>query len=347
MPLRSATTAHRAPDDGGAAARRRCRCASRSPSTSAVVVRRGRGCRTRRGERTSARPDARRVAARGTGGLSAGERRPRSRAPRARPRPRRLQSPRSPCLRAPKPTSRHATAAPGARSAITTGTAAAHASGLLPSTTRLPPGSIARAARSARCTCAPVGFVSRPDSTSAPSAAGAMEVRWSVAVSGRISRPSRSAGASSRRRGSAPYTSRPARDSTPTSSPAPHSVCSTRPFTPFRCSATTSAVGAGTGVGSSASSAFATARLAPGVACSTIETRRSSIRSARTVALPNELTWFARYCMYQNGELADALLDLARRELAGGGHVDVDRHGLVGLAQHSGERVASDRARQA
>ncbi len=46
------------------------------------------------------------------------------------------------------------------------------------------------------------------------------------------------------------------------------------------------------------------------------------------------------------GELADALLHLTRRELAGGGRVDVDRHRLVGLAQHSGERVAGDRARR-
>ena len=73
-------------------------------------------------------------------------------------------------------------------------------------------------------------------------------------------------------------------------------------------SATTSAVGAGTGTGSIASSALATARLAPGVDCSTIETRRSSIRSARTVALPNELTWFARYCMYQNVSLRTPFL---------------------------------------
>ena len=27
------------------------------------------------------------------------------------------------------------------------------------------------------------------------------------------------------------------------------------------------------------------------------------MRSARTVALPNELTWFARYCMYQKVSL--------------------------------------------
>ena len=204
----------------------------------------------------------------------------RSRAPRARPRPRRLLSPRSPCLRAPRPTSRHAAVgrARGRRSRRAPGRP--NASGWLPRTTRLPPGSMTRGevgemhlrARGLR-------VESREHERAERCRSDGREV-VGRGVGPRISRPSRSADASRRRRGSAPYTSRPAETSWPTAHP-PHSVCSTRPFT-FRCSATTSAVGAGTGVGSIASSAFATARLAPGVACSTIETRRSSMRGTRS-----------------------------------------------------------------
>ncbi len=80
-------------------------------------------------------------------------------------------------------------------------------------------------------------------------------------------------------------------------------------FAPRSCSATTSAVGAGTGTGSMASSAPATERLAPGVDCSTIDRRRSSMRSARRRSRsPNELTWFARYCMYQKVSLRTPFL---------------------------------------
>ena len=89
---------------------------------------------------------------------------------------------------------------PGARSAITTGTAAApHASrlgcrgrrGFRPARS---PGRRGRRDAPPR----PWASCRVPRARAAPSAAGAMDVRWSVAVSGRISRPSRSAGASRR-----------------------------------------------------------------------------------------------------------------------------------------------------
>ncbi len=46
------------------------------------------------------------------------------------------------------------------------------------------------------------------------------------------------------------------------------------------------------------------------------------------------------------GELAHALLDRARWEAARRRRVDIDRHGLVRLAEHSGERVARHRVRR-
>ncbi len=70
------------------------------------------------------------------------------------------------------------------------------------------------------------------------------------------------------------------------------------------------------------------------------------MRSARTVALPNELTWLARYCMYQKVSLRTPFLTCPAGKLPGRRRVDVDRHGLVGLIQHTRERVSRHCARR-
>ena len=188
----------------------------------------------------------------------------------------------------------------------TTGTVAAHASGWLPRTTRLPPGSIGTRGQVGEMHLRARGLrvESREHERRRALQAGDGREVVGRGVGPNLEAPRAAQGASRRRRGSAPYTSSQLRAAGRRASPVPHSGGGRgpprprarrrpRPSAPARSRARRLVVGTDGMAGA-------------GLDASTIETERSRAHRADESRGQNELSWFARNCMYQKGSLRTA-----------------------------------------